>query len=78
MAGVSEILVMYPLDVVKTRVWVSDWEYRKNEATDIGPRQLQSGTAIGEEGYNGMVDCFRKIIRNEGFVTQCATNADNC
>ncbi|KAF2401374.1 mitochondrial carrier [Trichodelitschia bisporula] len=47
-AGVSEILVMYPLDVVKTRV------------------QLQSGTGLGEEGYNGMVDCFRKIIKNEG------------
>jgi len=48
-AGVSEILVMYPLDVVKTRV------------------QLQQGKGIGEEGYNGMVDCFRKIIKNEGF-----------
>ncbi|KAF2448007.1 mitochondrial carrier [Karstenula rhodostoma CBS 690.94] len=48
-AGVSEILVMYPLDVVKTRV------------------QLQTGKATGEEGYNGMVDCFRKIIKNEGF-----------
>jgi len=48
-AGVSEILVMYPLDVVKTRV------------------QLQTGKVTGEEGYNGMLDCFRKIIRNEGF-----------
>ncbi|KAH0293677.1 putative mitochondrial 2-oxodicarboxylate carrier protein [Aureobasidium namibiae CBS 147.97] len=48
-AGVSEILVMYPLDVVKTRI------------------QLQSSTATGEEAYNSMVDCFRKIVRNEGF-----------
>ncbi|MCJ1336091.1 hypothetical protein MMC09_001367 [Bachmanniomyces sp. S44760] len=48
-AGVSEILVMYPLDVVKTRV------------------QLQTGPVVGEEGYNGMIDCFRKIIKNEGF-----------
>ncbi|KAJ8061289.1 hypothetical protein OCU04_010352 [Sclerotinia nivalis] len=46
-AGVSEILVMYPLDVVKTRV------------------QLQTSSA-GPDGYNGMVDCFRKIIKNEG------------
>ncbi|KAI9782716.1 MAG: Mitochondrial 2-oxodicarboxylate carrier 2 [Geoglossum umbratile] len=48
-AGVSEILLMYPLDVVKTRV------------------QLQQGKGVGEEAYNGMVDCFRKIIKNEGF-----------
>ncbi|KAI9782072.1 MAG: hypothetical protein M1816_002013 [Peltula sp. TS41687] len=48
-AGVSEILIMYPLDVVKTRV------------------QLQQGKGVGEEGYNGMLDCFRKIIKNEGF-----------
>ncbi|KAL9126578.1 MAG: hypothetical protein Q9217_004392 [Psora testacea] len=48
-AGVSEILVMYPLDVVKTRV------------------QLQKGKGVGSEGYNGMFDCFSKIIKNEGF-----------
>ncbi|KAK7721517.1 hypothetical protein SLS57_005197 [Botryosphaeria dothidea] len=48
-AGVSEILVMYPLDVVKTRV------------------QLQTGKGAGEEAYNGMLDCFRKIIKHEGF-----------
>ncbi|CAG8572188.1 2183_t:CDS:2 [Paraglomus brasilianum] len=47
MAGVSEILVMYPLDVVKTRF------------------QLQVGT--GGEGYTSIADCFRKIIKNEGF-----------
>ncbi|KAF2762010.1 mitochondrial carrier [Pseudovirgaria hyperparasitica] len=47
-AGVSEILVMYPLDVVKTRV------------------QLQTGKGVGEDAYNGMIDCFRKIIKNEG------------
>lgn len=29
--------------------------------------QLQSSTATGEEAYNSMVDCFRKIVRNEGF-----------
>ncbi|KAJ4319502.1 hypothetical protein N0V84_006325 [Fusarium piperis] len=47
-AGVSEILVMYPLDVVKTRV------------------QLQT-SAAGADAYNGMLDCFRKIIKQEGF-----------
>jgi len=47
-AGVSEILIMYPLDVVKTRV------------------QLQTSAAVGNDRYNGMVDCFRKIIKHEG------------
>ncbi|KAF9640180.1 Mitochondrial carrier protein [Lasiodiplodia theobromae] len=30
-------------------------------------RQLQTGKGAGEEAYNGMLDCFRKIIKNEGF-----------
>lgn len=28
--------------------------------------QLQSGKATGADGYTGMVDCFQKIVRNEG------------
>jgi len=35
-------------------------------ATEIC-RQLQTGKGVGEDSYNGMVDCFRKIIKNEGF-----------
>ncbi|ODQ68464.1 mitochondrial carrier [Nadsonia fulvescens var. elongata DSM 6958] len=50
-AGISEILVMYPLDVVKTRI------------------QLQVTGATGPNAYTSMVDCFSKIIRNEGFNT---------
>ncbi|KAG0272797.1 hypothetical protein BGZ95_011416 [Linnemannia exigua] len=49
-AGVSEILTMYPLDVVKTRF------------------QLQVGTG-GADGYSSIGDCFKKIIKNEGFGT---------
>ncbi|KAI5808848.1 mitochondrial carrier domain-containing protein [Peziza echinospora] len=49
-AGISEILTMYPLDVVKTRI------------------QLQVGVAKpGAEHYTSMVDCFSKIIKQEGF-----------
>ena len=29
--------------------------------------QLQQGKGAGEDSYNGMVDCFRKIVKNEGF-----------
>ncbi|KAL2266048.1 hypothetical protein VTJ83DRAFT_5400 [Remersonia thermophila] len=47
-AGVSEILVMYPLDVIKTRI------------------QLQTGKGAGADAYTGMLDCFQKIVRNEG------------
>ncbi|GAA5878332.1 hypothetical protein JCM8547_006235 [Rhodosporidiobolus lusitaniae] len=48
-AGVTELLCLYPLDVVKTRM------------------QLQVGKAVpGAEHYDGMVDCFRKIIAKEG------------
>ncbi|KAJ5145493.1 uncharacterized protein N7515_000057 [Penicillium bovifimosum] len=45
----EQILVMYPLDVLKTRI------------------QLQTGPAVaGVDHYNGMFDCFRKIVKNEG------------
>lgn len=31
--------------------------------------QLQSNVPIpGEERYNGMFDCLRKIVKNEGYV----------
>lgn len=48
-AGVSEILTMYPLDVVKTRF------------------QLQVGKPDASGGYTSILDCFRKIIKQEGF-----------
>ncbi|KAF2722772.1 mitochondrial carrier [Polychaeton citri CBS 116435] len=48
-AGVSEILIMYPLDVVKTRI------------------QIQGRVPVpGQDHYTSMVDCFRKIVTNEG------------
>jgi len=47
-AGVSEILLMYPLDVVKTRF------------------QLQ--VAGSGEQYSSMLDCLRRIVKNEGYT----------
>ena len=34
--------------------------------TETSYRQLQSSTAVGEDAYTSMADCFRKIIKNEG------------
>ena len=31
-------------------------------------RQLQTGASTGADSYNGMLDCFQKIIRNEGYA----------
>lgn len=28
--------------------------------------QLQHGKVVDGEGYNGVLDCFRKIVRSEG------------
>ena len=28
--------------------------------------QLQHGKAVDGQGYTGVIDCFRKIVRNEG------------
>ncbi|KAG0681321.1 hypothetical protein C6P40_004810 [Pichia californica] len=49
-AGISEILTMYPLDVVKTRI------------------QLQVGSGKTAE-YTGVLDCLKKIVKNEGPAT---------
>lgn len=53
-AGTAEILAMYPLDVVKTRLQL--------QTSTIG-RTL----ATNEEVYVGVYDAFRKIIKQEGF-----------
>lgn len=50
-AGVTELLCLYPLDVVKTRMQLQG--------------KAVAGSAPGEH-YNGMVDAFRKIIASEG------------
>jgi hypothetical protein len=37
--------------------------------------QLQTGAPVpGVDHYNGMFDCFRKIVKNEGYVIALRTN----
>ncbi|QLQ81465.1 hypothetical protein HG537_0F02260 [Torulaspora globosa] len=49
-AGISEILVMYPLDVVKTRMQL----------------QVSGAVGGAAEHYTGVADCIRKIVQKEG------------
>lgn len=54
-AGGTEIMTMYPLDGNYNFISVVKTRF-----------QLQVGTG-GTEGYSSITDCFKKIIKNEGF-----------
>ncbi|KAL1840215.1 hypothetical protein VTJ49DRAFT_698 [Mycothermus thermophilus] len=49
MAGAFGAFMVYPIDLVKTRM------------------QNQRGADPGQRLYNNSIDCFRKVVRNEGF-----------
>lgn len=50
MAGAFGAFMVYPIDLVKTRM------------------QNQRKAAPGQQLYNNSIDCFRKVVRNEGFL----------
>ncbi|ROV87683.1 hypothetical protein VMCG_10556 [Cytospora schulzeri] len=50
MAGAFGAFMVYPIDLVKTRM------------------QNQRSAAPGNQLYNNSIDCFRKVVRNEGFL----------
>lgn len=52
-AGISEILVMYPLDVVKTRM-------------QLQVSKAVGSVGAAQEHYTGVVDCIKKIVQKEG------------
>lgn len=52
-AGIAEILCMYPLDVVKTRLQL----------------QQTGKAAVGSVQYTNVFDTFWKIIKYEGYVS---------
>ncbi|KAL3210571.1 hypothetical protein MRX96_037043 [Rhipicephalus microplus] len=52
-AGFVEICMMHPLDVVKTRFQV---------------QHNQLLAAAGEHRYTSIADCFRRMVRSEGFL----------
>ncbi|ROW02894.1 hypothetical protein VSDG_01692 [Cytospora chrysosperma] len=49
-AGAFGAFMVYPIDLVKTRM------------------QNQRSAAPGNQLYNNSIDCFRKVVRNEGFL----------
>ncbi|CAG0924268.1 unnamed protein product, partial [Notodromas monacha] len=54
-AGCAEVCCMHPLDVVKTRFQLQTGSFK------AGPNDLHN--------YSGVIDCFRKIYRAEGFLS---------
>ncbi len=50
MAGAFGAFMVYPIDLVKTRM------------------QNQRGAAPGQRLYKNSIDCFQKVVRNEGFL----------
>jgi len=50
MAGAFGAFMVYPIDLVKTRL------------------QNQRGARPGERLYKNSIDCFQKVVRNEGFL----------
>jgi solute carrier family 25 phosphate transporter 23/24/25/41 len=58
-AGTTGQTVAYPFDVARRRLQVSGWE---------GARELHSDGRTGSAAaYAGMVDCFARTVREEGF-----------
>ncbi|XP_031624008.1 mitochondrial 2-oxodicarboxylate carrier [Contarinia nasturtii] len=53
-AGFVEVCLMHPLDLVKTRLQIQN---------------KINNTASSELYYKGVLDCFRKMLRNEGLFS---------
>lgn len=57
-AGTTGQTVAYPFDVARRRLQVSGWQ---------GVKGLHTGAAGAPVVYTGMIDCFARTVREEGF-----------
>lgn len=51
-AGLTQIVLTYPLELVRTRLSLS----------------TEFSTSANKEPYKGIIDCFRRTVRNEGWT----------
>lgn len=67
LAGTLGQTVAYPFDVARRRLQVSGWN---------GAKSLHAASQGGEAVvYKGMMDCFVKTVREEGFAALFKVNA---
>ncbi|KAG0199559.1 hypothetical protein BGX33_011566 [Mortierella sp. NVP41] len=73
-AGVTEIVCMYPLDLVKTRLQLQPSPLKKGSivethgATTFTHNTKTAGTLVKPLPYTSIIDCLRKVVQQEGLL----------
>lgn len=67
-AGFVEVCIMHPLDLVKTRLQI---QTKAPSSIIVSAATVGGGGGgiVGDVYYNGVADCFKKMIKAEGFTS---------